>query len=54
MTAHQTAELDYPSIDEVVARFRARRAEVERAEAIARKLREEYDRDCEVFLGKLG
>jgi hypothetical protein len=49
-----TSELDYPSIDEVVAQFRKRRAEVERAEAIAQRLRQEYDRDCEVFLGKLG
>jgi hypothetical protein len=50
----QTDELDRPTIDEVVARFRSRRAEVERAEAIAQRLRQEYDRDCEVFLGKLG
>jgi hypothetical protein len=47
------SELDYPSIDEAVARIRARRAEVERAEAIARKLREEYDRDMAVILGKI-
>jgi hypothetical protein len=46
-------ELDYPSIDAVIERFRKRRAEVERAEEVARKLRQEYDADCEVFLGKI-
>jgi hypothetical protein len=48
-----TDQLDMPSIDQVVERFKRRRSEVERAEQIARKLREEYDADIAVFLGKI-
>ena len=53
MTASSETD-QLPSIDEVIARFRARRAEVEAAEARARELRERYDGDVAVFLGKIG